>query len=258
MRWSPILEAGSSSSIVAMSFIKASNLVFARDLWPSQIGRPIRDHDDADTLPMWRVMPHDFDELCGWAVVEGDTSAHEGARRTVVVYDPLVHQGRNGSMCQVTVRLQGFIESVNLNPLGNWSGRDHDAPGAVQFVTLSGGGFVPPFLAQQDVMCNLRALVMGALGIQSGYAAAESGVIELKRRVFTRDVVRLSAASELKANVRAVMDSHNAHTDRFGMEEGASGFYYDMDPTYVAVPETPEPSTHEDEDVELDDMLEDF
>ncbi|OBZ77797.1 hypothetical protein A0H81_02175 [Grifola frondosa] len=217
-------------------------------------------------------------------------------------------------MCQLTVRLQGFIDSLNLKPLGNWNGHDHDAPRAIQFINLSSGGFMPPFTAQKEAMANLRAMISESVGGDTEHDSLEGSNIVLKRRVFTRvrpthtpssalrvgddptgkaariasrwivdhrisaaiqhvdgrivpathmafhkgdfvdvavfaevvtrrtgrttnvdvnfavqSVVRLTSVSELKANVKAVMEQAARQTGSTSTEEGPSGFNYDTD-----------------------------
>jgi hypothetical protein len=95
-----------------------------RDSWPNGSGRvPDSDQPEDEVMMDWQVVPDTYQEICDWAVVGSKHPSDSGdrARNKVLLYREL-DQGEAGLMHGVTLRLQGFVKSCDLRPLGNWDG----------------------------------------------------------------------------------------------------------------------------------------
>ncbi|KZT13051.1 uncharacterized protein LAESUDRAFT_808534 [Laetiporus sulphureus 93-53] len=87
----------------------------------------------------------------------------------------------------ISIRMQGFIKTVRVMPLGNWNGRVHDAVRAIQYVTLHSGGFESPFQAQVNALSAVDEFICASLGAEVPVHRPRSpNEIFLNRRVFKR------------------------------------------------------------------------
>jgi hypothetical protein len=93
-----------------------------RDSWPGGLGRVPGAHDlDEQDMADWQFVPLTFEAVCDWAVV-GSKRAPDSvdrARNKVLLYRN-IGQTVGGMRRGVTLRLQGYIKSCNLQPLGDW------------------------------------------------------------------------------------------------------------------------------------------
>ncbi len=74
------------------------------------------DTSDRHSLPAHRVVPDTYEDLCDWLCVDPcgiDSAAFVWLHPDLVGEDVRV---------EMTMRLQGFVESVSLGMLGNWNG----------------------------------------------------------------------------------------------------------------------------------------
>ncbi|OBZ73356.1 hypothetical protein A0H81_07236 [Grifola frondosa] len=185
-----------------MSFIRSTEGDLVRELWPYNIGIPINDHDDIDSLPSWRIMPAQFDDICQWAVLEPGIGRRGGVQRSILAYQSILTGETDISpQQQVTFRIQGFVEAVNLATLGNWNGKEHDAPKAMQTLVLSGCGFEDAFRPQVEALDALRQFILLDLRSPLADASAQKmeGHIKLTRQVFDRTYDGYDNVSVLRA-----------------------------------------------------------
>ncbi|OBZ67374.1 hypothetical protein A0H81_12738 [Grifola frondosa] len=178
----PLITA--DSRIRVMSFLKHINGGLTRELWPSHIGIPLNDHDSEKTLPAWKLMPDNFEDISAWGVVEPVASPVDGIERSMWIYHPTM----KSSKTKVTVRIQGFVDAINIAPLGDWDGREQNAGGAMQSLALCGSGLNAPFAAQCESLEELRYAILCAVHHDAGSAVrmpAEDN-IKLSRRVFRK------------------------------------------------------------------------
>ena len=80
----------------------------------------LKDKRDISALPDFRLVPETVSECEKWANIRRNPDPFDTTRRYL-----LVHTQRNedepDADFQVAIRLQGFVERVNLRPLGNWN-----------------------------------------------------------------------------------------------------------------------------------------
>ncbi|OBZ78024.1 hypothetical protein A0H81_02092 [Grifola frondosa] len=131
-------------------------------------------------------MPCDFETLTAWIVVETAVEHEDGRHRTMVLYHPRLFNDDCGQRYEVVVRLQGFVEEVNIGPLGDWNGHEQGAPKAQQSLTLGHGGVRAPFEAQREGLNALRDVVLLSLNMEPADHVSSSPSIKLQRRVFSR------------------------------------------------------------------------
>jgi hypothetical protein len=110
------------------SFGADTNGGLLRDSWPDGVGRvPGPDDLDAEDMAPWQFVPISFESVCEWAVVgtKRKSESSDRARSKVLLYRD-VGQHTGGVKHGVTLRLQGFVKSCNLQPLGSWDGYVRD------------------------------------------------------------------------------------------------------------------------------------
>ncbi|OBZ70246.1 hypothetical protein A0H81_09548 [Grifola frondosa] len=183
-----------------MSFILSPTGGLVRDLWPAGIGHPNNDTECESDMPRWKKMPSEFDDLAAWLITETPAQQEDHRERTMALYHPAVCDGEVDERYEVAIRVQGFVEQVNISPLGNWSGREADAPKAIQFLRLGHGGFPAALDAQNEALRAFREVVLQSLHAECRHGSSSNGSISLQRRVFTR--VRPVYATEVASVLR--------------------------------------------------------
>ncbi|OBZ74973.1 hypothetical protein A0H81_05663 [Grifola frondosa] len=137
-------------------------------------------------MPPWKKMPCDVEDLSQWLVVDTLPERRDGVQRTMVLYHSGLYDSEEDDRYEVVLRLQGIVEELNIAPLGNWNGQEHDAPKAVQSMTLGHGGIRTPFEAQNEGLNALQDVVRLYLGVDAGQHEPLDSSIKVRRRVFTR------------------------------------------------------------------------
>ncbi|OBZ77424.1 hypothetical protein A0H81_02760 [Grifola frondosa] len=170
-----------------------------RKLWPYQIGVPLKDKGDVSNLPAWKLVPPTSEEISEWIVVEPVESNLDGVERPTILYHPSLM----GVKTKVSIRVQGFVESVNIGPLGNWDGKEHSAGAAMQHLTLSGGGLSKPFTSQLEAIEEFRMAVMSYIDhdFDPIPQTVELERLHLSRRVFYK--IPLTPRKNIRSALRA-------------------------------------------------------
>ena len=89
-------------------------------MWPGGAGKALLDVDN-EQLSTWQRCPIDYDKLKDFVEVYLLVGVREISRRYRLVHThPVADQG--SPRVPITLRIQGFISSKNLRPLGNWDG----------------------------------------------------------------------------------------------------------------------------------------
>ncbi|PSR87073.1 hypothetical protein PHLCEN_2v5259 [Hermanssonia centrifuga] len=182
------------------SFAKTSRLRciqdaghLVKDLWPTGLPKVSKDPSSMDEIPTRDRVPEDEKAMVKWAYVRKLLESKDPSRRHALVYVDQ-EEGHNG-LEQVAVRLQGFVSSCDISPLGNWKLTDASAPKAVQFLVLTAPADVTDVMhAQNRGLGRIRELIYRAL--QSGKTGMEvKDEIYLQSRVFTK----VRAGSSIKS-----------------------------------------------------------
>ena len=102
-----------------LTCVTASNGGRADRLWNSSL--PLLDDSKANFSRRSSAahVPDDQHKLTQWACVKKRFSS-DPKRRYVLIYSPPLDSPRDTE--KVTLRMQGFIASCDLRPLGNWKG----------------------------------------------------------------------------------------------------------------------------------------
>lgn len=77
--------------------------------------------DDTD-LESWQLVPASFEDICEWACVVRNTTAAEWTRTYQLLYSFPGQAALTNTIYPVILRLQGFVKTCNLAPLGSWNG----------------------------------------------------------------------------------------------------------------------------------------
>ncbi|KAL1941338.1 hypothetical protein VTO73DRAFT_7155 [Trametes versicolor] len=170
-----------------MSLITVNRAIL-HSVWPNDLGRASQQTKNMQVRNSWRFVPEDFDTLCDWATIEDDEGdSTEGRSIKHLVYDSSVlPEGQVGGPFVVTVVLQGFLGESSLATLGNWRGKEADAPHAVHCLKLHSGGCDVAFSAQRRVLDDLRHLIHMQVGGDVRVVDDDPNTISLRRAVFSK------------------------------------------------------------------------
>ncbi|KAJ7119802.1 hypothetical protein C8R44DRAFT_878192 [Mycena epipterygia] len=181
-----------------MSFVQDAHGTLVCELWPedlrfaSTLGVPL----DEATLPQWQIVPADLTGFSDWAYIYHNAASRERSRAKLLLYRHPA-QTMPGTIYPVKVRLQGFVQRLNLQPLGTWDGNPERASAAIQSVVLSNGDSADNYEAWESTIRavdTLRTFAYMSLGAPSTVHQAMPVIerhIYCQRRVFTK--VRPSA-----------------------------------------------------------------
>ena len=93
--------------------------VVARTLWPSEMGLPGRERTNLATVPNWRKISSNYDDLC-----ERLTIDRAGGDEYTLYMNHIGEEGPSEALVEVQLRLTGFVSAVNLSATGDWEGYD--------------------------------------------------------------------------------------------------------------------------------------
>ncbi|KAJ7273854.1 hypothetical protein C8J57DRAFT_1505975 [Mycena rebaudengoi] len=123
----------------------------------------------------YEVVPRTYHSKLEWAHIGYNPHSQDHTRQVLLVYKHpriLPHAPPN-MLYPVGIRVQAFIRSCILVPLGTWTGGDDPPQKALQFVILGGAGVI------DEQFANLRVPVPHGNW-------AESELLYIARRVFTK------------------------------------------------------------------------
>jgi hypothetical protein len=147
-----------------------------------------------------------LDDLCDWAYLAKNEHATDKKHAHHLLY--VVPKGNN-QLYVVTLRLQGFVARRSLTPLGDWNGqvfsritqtgilrqkttlpRDPDSvQTAVQYISLSSGGFTAQWAATHRAVKNIRQLCHNSLPGAETFIEPDvdpNSDLYVRRRVFIK------------------------------------------------------------------------
>lgn len=107
--------------MLLLTYVAATGQL-VRDLWPSELPKLAAVADDSVSPGSGDRVPCSIEGMMEWAYVGKNYGARDKTRRHALLYimrdvDPL-HAPR----VRVSIRLQGFVERLDLRVLGNWTG----------------------------------------------------------------------------------------------------------------------------------------
>lgn len=107
-------------AVTILTEFTAPSSQLAKSLWLSDagdlLGEPTNT-DDADW--QWQLVPLSFEECCDWAYLYKNQNPLDRSRPYHLLYKlPDSTEG----IFTVSLRLQGFVKTCSLAPLGAWSG----------------------------------------------------------------------------------------------------------------------------------------
>ena len=93
--------------------VRIANGRVCLDMRPKELGLPpITD----TTTEAWKLLPTRFEELCERVYL---TDVNTPNPKVMITHPALEDSGRR---FEVSLRVQGIVQSVNIAPLGNWTG----------------------------------------------------------------------------------------------------------------------------------------
>lgn len=178
-----------------------------RDMWPVSLPRLAHDGRSIEELRDDEKMPEDVEVLQDWGYARYCPGRQDRTRRYIfALARPVSEQA--GRVYQAAFRLQGFVVSAKLGPLGNWRALvrfayesfvacsqrfrtvDH-AMRAEQRLVLYGGDHTDIFDAQLNALGKIRSVIFAALASREA-PQVRGPKLYLQRKVFTK--VRRSEA----------------------------------------------------------------
>ena len=75
---------------------------------------------DVTKLLDYEVVPESLDDRYQWASIRRNPDLFDTTRRYLLVHARVEHDDPEAEF-QVAIRLQGFVERINIRPLGNWN-----------------------------------------------------------------------------------------------------------------------------------------
>ena len=176
-------------------------------MWPDQIADLDKDSYTLQECYGWQVVPDNFDDLSDWAYLAKNEHATDKKHAHHLLY--VVPKG-NIQLYVVTLRLQGFVARRSLTPLGDWNGqvfphtiqavilrdkkknlpRDPDSvQTAVQYISLTSGGFTAQWAATHQAIKNIRQLCHNSLPGAETFIEPDvdpNSDLYVRRRVFIK------------------------------------------------------------------------
>ncbi|KAI0649232.1 hypothetical protein C8Q79DRAFT_500650 [Trametes meyenii] len=185
-------------------------------LWPDVLKAIASAGYDRQVRDDWKFIPDSIEAMYDWATVlkaRDDEDSRDGSpisiRHLVYTSDAMPEED---APCNVTVVLQGFVSKCSLGVLGNWRGKERDAPAAVQYILLESNGCDVPFDAQRRALTNIREFITLLIGNESEGTPPDSDKIMLRKRVFKRvrptdnpeDIVKLNDGNDPYGSARKI------------------------------------------------------
>ncbi|KZV89568.1 hypothetical protein EXIGLDRAFT_771627 [Exidia glandulosa HHB12029] len=155
-----------------------------RDLWDKP--RLSTDPIGIFTCKEWEVVPYDSLSLVDWLHVVPKNSISEKSRPYYVVHKSYTS---GDPTYEVTLRIQGFLKSSVLSPIGTWDGDPSNAHLAVQRIVLGGGETDDAWISTLKQLNRVISVVTRKSGFNgSPHLLTESvgTVIPFQRRVFLK------------------------------------------------------------------------
>ncbi|KAJ6497080.1 hypothetical protein C8R47DRAFT_1069136 [Mycena vitilis] len=159
------------------------------DQWPEGLRFPDALEVPRDDQPMesYQVVPRGVSLIREWAYVGKNPSSRDRSRALLLLYkQPHIYPNApRGVIYPVGVRVQGFIERLNLKTFGSWtSGKDPKT--AVQHIVLSGGrDHTATFREYKSAVNNIVASIYQSLDARQP-AREDSDALFIGRRVFSK------------------------------------------------------------------------
>ena len=98
-------------------FCSDNSNVVARTLWPSEMGLPGRERNNLATVPNWRKISSNYDDLC-----ERLTIDRVGGDEYTLYMNQIGEEEPSDALVEVQLRFTGFVSAVNLSATGDWEG----------------------------------------------------------------------------------------------------------------------------------------
>ncbi|KAJ7301338.1 hypothetical protein DFH08DRAFT_827674 [Mycena albidolilacea] len=154
---------------------------------PHRAGIPM----DGEDILNHMVVPRTDQGLLSWAYVGTNHSATDRSRTLRLMYKnpPLYKNNPPHVIYPVGVRVQGFVDTCNLRPLGNW--KRSPPSSALQCIVLSGGaGLDHQFSQYKAAISEIITYIYRCLNVHRPTSEVqERSTIFAARRVFTKRLV---------------------------------------------------------------------
>ncbi|EIW86688.1 hypothetical protein CONPUDRAFT_69131 [Coniophora puteana RWD-64-598 SS2] len=87
------------------------------------------------------VVPTDMDDFASWATIQDNVNASDRYRRKWLLYSAKISNDLGSDMAarRVTLKIHGFIKSLNISTFGDWKGQPGSVNTASHFLILNSG-----------------------------------------------------------------------------------------------------------------------
>ncbi|KAH7904556.1 hypothetical protein BJ138DRAFT_1119305 [Hygrophoropsis aurantiaca] len=168
-----------------MSYLTDSRGDLVQYLWPSEECKRLFTDTPIAEAQRWEIFPTTVEDMVDWAEVIIDKNAVNTFRNRVLIYKA----SPTGSISTdvvypVTLRLNGYIDRMDIKRLGNWDGNADNIRFAHQFITLVPGSSRDAWLATVGCLNTTATFISRALSIPLANETPFKNKISLQRKVF--------------------------------------------------------------------------
>ncbi|KAJ3487740.1 hypothetical protein NLI96_g3329 [Meripilus lineatus] len=142
--------------------------------------------EEAEPSDANQQVPRCIEDMLGWAHLGRRIDCRDRTRRYTLFYTSGNENGEGRPRVQLGLRVQGFVQRLNISPFGNWMGTESTATTANQFVAVGPGeNGKDAFAAQLQALERVREFVLRLLH-QEVVPRTAGGSLLVQRRVFAK------------------------------------------------------------------------
>ncbi|KAJ6518267.1 hypothetical protein C8R47DRAFT_1205334 [Mycena vitilis] len=159
--------------------------------WPVNLRFPGILEIPAEDQPVenYELVPRTHDGLLDWAYIGRNRASRDHTRAMHLLYKHprILPNSPPGVVCPVGIRIQGFVERLDLRTLGSWDS-DKVPQGALQYIVLSGGkNHAALFRQYKAAVGDVIKYIHRSLGVPPRVSTREDpDTMFVGRRVFTK------------------------------------------------------------------------
>lgn len=104
-----------------MSYLSVSPTALVAHLWPDTLSNSIIRHAGTNGIQANKILPSTLETVYECVDVVENPEISNPYRKKCIVYKPLLAPNLD-SLWSVSSRVHGFLEHIEIDPLGNWNG----------------------------------------------------------------------------------------------------------------------------------------
>lgn len=97
--------------------------ILIKYLWPPELQQlPDEANGDGEESTSAARVPESIEDMLSWAYIGRRMDCRDRTRRYTLFYNSAIGNGEGPTRVQVGLRVQGFVQRLNISPFGNWMG----------------------------------------------------------------------------------------------------------------------------------------